>query len=469
MEWLGVLLLYLISGFMKKRQQNKNRKIIESDPDWDNEDYLEPEEPSNNFEQLLNDLFEQNPKTPDSSSAVKDLLISENENQGEEIPETQLDQPIASEQIEEDDLSLIDDQVEKFEDKIYHSKLAEREELHFGNKWLKEKLIYNVSEVKKLSDGKIPLISFEGGVLVLNKNLDVVDVIDQRDGLLSNTITSIYVDQNDDIYSTSLLSASKIKLSNSVTSFTESNGIKGLVQKIKKIDDKIYFSTTEDIFRVDESKSSLNNNKIVDLQINDIPKDFISFGGNILSVNNLNSLLIRKQNKIVVSNDRLLESPVKSMLDDRLLIMAHPIEGIIFYKRLNDNRIIKIKSGKILNQQGVIGIKEIAKGVLFVETINNEGSFVCSYDRKGNIKSKRVLVPDNQKVFNSENFPQEQKFNSQIDQEEYFVPLELNLINTGSGYFIFDQNLDLYSFNDEFDLSSTGQNLLSIFDKVFLY
>ena len=138
MEWLGVLLLYLVSGFMKKRQQNKNRRIIESDPDWDNEDYLEPEEPSNNFEQLLNDLFEQNPKTPDPSSTVKDLLASENENQVEEISETQLDQPIASEQIEDEDLSLIDDQVEKFEDNIYHSKLAEKEELHFGNKWLKK-------------------------------------------------------------------------------------------------------------------------------------------------------------------------------------------------------------------------------------------------------------------------------------------------------------------------------------------
>ena len=138
MEWLGVLLLYLVSGFMKKRQQNKNRKIIESDPDWDNEDYLEPEEPSNNFEQLLNDLFEQNPKTPDPSSALKDLLVSENENQVEEVLETQLEQPIASEQIEEDNLSLIDDQVEKFEDKIYHSKLAERKELHIGNKWLKQ-------------------------------------------------------------------------------------------------------------------------------------------------------------------------------------------------------------------------------------------------------------------------------------------------------------------------------------------
>ena len=144
MEWLGVLLLYLISGFMKKRQQNKNRTIIESDPDWDNEDYLEPEEPSNDFEQLLNDLFEQNPKTPDPSSAVKDLLVSENENQVEEVSETQPDQLIASEQIEEEDLSLIDDQVEKFADNIYHSKLAQREELHFGNKWLKQK---NLKEV----------------------------------------------------------------------------------------------------------------------------------------------------------------------------------------------------------------------------------------------------------------------------------------------------------------------------------
>jgi len=141
MEWLGVLLLYLISGFIKKRQQNKNRKIIESDPDWDNEDYLEPAQPSNNFQQLLNDLFEQNPKTPDPSSTIKDLLASENGEQVEEISKTQLDQPITSEQIEEEGLGLIDDQVEKFEDNIYHSQLAEREELHLGNKWLKRKIL----------------------------------------------------------------------------------------------------------------------------------------------------------------------------------------------------------------------------------------------------------------------------------------------------------------------------------------
>mgnify|MGYP001262449545 CR=1 FL=1 len=37
MEWLGILFLYLVSGFMKKRQQNAKRRQIESDPGWDPE------------------------------------------------------------------------------------------------------------------------------------------------------------------------------------------------------------------------------------------------------------------------------------------------------------------------------------------------------------------------------------------------------------------------------------------------
>ena len=32
MEWLGLILLYIISGYMKKRQQVNQRKKIEKDP-----------------------------------------------------------------------------------------------------------------------------------------------------------------------------------------------------------------------------------------------------------------------------------------------------------------------------------------------------------------------------------------------------------------------------------------------------
>ena len=66
MEWLGVLLLYLISGFMKKRQQNLKRREIESDPEWESGKISSEnvEESPNSLDQLLNDLFEDNPETP---------------------------------------------------------------------------------------------------------------------------------------------------------------------------------------------------------------------------------------------------------------------------------------------------------------------------------------------------------------------------------------------------------------------
>ena len=139
MEWLGILLLYLISGFMKKREQNQKRKEIESEPDWDLDDSNIFEKPESDLGQLLNDLFEQNPKTPEASPLISDVINEEsenleNENTGEFSDEV-LDDVLVD---DEQSLSEIDEKVEDFEDRIYHSKLADRRELHLGNKWDKK-------------------------------------------------------------------------------------------------------------------------------------------------------------------------------------------------------------------------------------------------------------------------------------------------------------------------------------------
>ena len=139
MEWLGILLLYLISGFMKKREQNQKRKEIESEPDWDLDDSNVFEKPESDLGQLLNDLFEQNPKTPEASPLISDVINEEsenleNENTGEFSDEV-LDDVLVD---DEQGISEIDEKVEDFEDRIYHSKLAERRELHLGNKWDKQ-------------------------------------------------------------------------------------------------------------------------------------------------------------------------------------------------------------------------------------------------------------------------------------------------------------------------------------------
>jgi hypothetical protein len=139
MEWLGILLLYLISGFMKKREQNQKRKDIESEPDWDLDDSNVFEKPESDLGQLLNDLFEQNPKTPEASPLISDVINEEsekleNENTGEFSDEILEDVLVDDEQ----GLSEIDEKVEDFEDRIYHSKLADRRELHLGKKWDKQ-------------------------------------------------------------------------------------------------------------------------------------------------------------------------------------------------------------------------------------------------------------------------------------------------------------------------------------------
>ena len=139
MEWLGILLLYLISGFMKKREQNQKRKDIESEPDWDLDDSNVFEKPESDLGQLLNDLFEQNPKTPEASPLISDVINEESENL-ENVNTGEFSDEIFDDDLVDDEqgLSEIDEKVEEFEDRIYHSKLAERRELHLGNKWDKQ-------------------------------------------------------------------------------------------------------------------------------------------------------------------------------------------------------------------------------------------------------------------------------------------------------------------------------------------
>ena len=128
MEWLGVLLLYLISGFMKKRQQNLKRRQIESDPEWDSEKISSEniEESPSSLDQLLNDLFEDNPKTLEPTPLIRQEVRNVNAEPSFEHEEHKVYDP-----------SLVENK-EDSEEKTLQSNLSERDEQHLGNKWQKK-------------------------------------------------------------------------------------------------------------------------------------------------------------------------------------------------------------------------------------------------------------------------------------------------------------------------------------------
>ena len=139
MEWLGVVLLYLLSGFMKKRQQNARRREIELDPDWDSEDNssYQEKEPSNKLDQFLNDLFEDNPKTPEIDPLSRVLV--QNANQAPSIGDDK--KTIEKNDLDEDIDFKENDKIDALNKDIYHSDLANRKEQHLGKKWRRRKNI----------------------------------------------------------------------------------------------------------------------------------------------------------------------------------------------------------------------------------------------------------------------------------------------------------------------------------------
>ena len=87
------------------------------------------------FDHLLNDLFEQNPQTPQITESLRDSIKTEQNSDSFDVIESGLNENFS--ESDEDRIIEPDQKIESFEDKIYHSNLADRKELHLGKKWSK--------------------------------------------------------------------------------------------------------------------------------------------------------------------------------------------------------------------------------------------------------------------------------------------------------------------------------------------
>ena len=83
--------------------------------------------------------------------------------------------------------------------------------------------------------------------------------------------------------------------------------------------------------------------------------------------------------------------PTQSSLNSNLLIMTHPSDGILFLMRQSNGSFKRVKSHKPASDVGVQGFREIDPGVLFVESSDDEGSFIAKYDKNANLKFHKIV------------------------------------------------------------------------------
>ena len=145
MEWLGLLLLYIISAFLKKKRQKTVRRKIESEPDWESPPSSESKGPK--LDQILEDLFggsddvklEPNSEFENEERSVLDEL----EHITEEVEE--FDEKAIHSQ--NSDLTEIEEQITAFDEQIYHSELSAKTDSKKGIKKFRKKSL--VSELFK--------------------------------------------------------------------------------------------------------------------------------------------------------------------------------------------------------------------------------------------------------------------------------------------------------------------------------
>ena len=121
-EGIGLLLIYLVSGYLNKRKKEQQSSVSEQEQEKSKE-LVEDK----GFDELLLNLF----SDKNSSSMVESDLIKDGEFDDETFIKDQ-------DNIEKSEQNPPVEDKKDFKDQVYHSKLAEREEQQLGNKWNKK-------------------------------------------------------------------------------------------------------------------------------------------------------------------------------------------------------------------------------------------------------------------------------------------------------------------------------------------
>jgi hypothetical protein len=137
-ESIGLLLVYLVSGYLNKRKKEQKNSDLEKQQE-SSEKLIEDK----GFDELLINLFKDN----NTSNTLEPEVLEVGELDGETYIEDQNN-------IEKsEDKELYKDE-ETLKEQIYHSKLADRKEQQLGNKWnrkedLKKKFFKSPEMLKK--------------------------------------------------------------------------------------------------------------------------------------------------------------------------------------------------------------------------------------------------------------------------------------------------------------------------------
>ncbi len=125
---------------------------------------------------------------------------------------------------------------------------------------------------KLLKDGNIALNTQMNGLLIISKNAKIIFEFNQKTGLLSNDIKSIYQDNYRNLWLATANGISFVNYASPVSFFNEESGLYGSVSDVLKYNNQLYVATSRGLF-VQTTKSDnrfFKRIEDIDLSITDL-------------------------------------------------------------------------------------------------------------------------------------------------------------------------------------------------------
>ena len=106
---------------------------------------------------------------------------------------------------------------------------------------------YKISSVINNRDLNLILGTFSG-IVILNKEFQVIKTIGIAEGLIDETITSLFLDQEDNLWTTTQIGINKVEIDSPIEFFNKKNLLKGSLEAVEGFNNSVYCASQNGLY-----------------------------------------------------------------------------------------------------------------------------------------------------------------------------------------------------------------------------
>ena len=266
-----------------------------------------------------------------------------------------------------------------------------------ADSFLTKNRIYNACE---LDDGNFAFATMRGGVAVIDKQGQLLKIINTSTGLPSDVIYDLFPDKQGGLWLAMNEGISRIEISSPFTIITKNRSGNGYISSLYRFNNKLYASNSFGLFYFDESSSMFK-------PIGNITsggQNFLSIGNTLLAATNTMIYKIDDNNKLKKLYN--FESPTlyQSAIDSNMIYVMYRIGlAILKYNKgnlqlLRDTSLIGDEMASLTeDSDGSLWIKTFYEGVVHVKS---DSKNLFSFNKSSKLEidryNKKAGLPGNQ-------------------------------------------------------------------------